>query len=227
VSPLICQGTPVHTYIHCAGGRCGISVKEVDGRVERRLYEHIAKQKQLVSKVLPTLERKPTELAEFHCMLIRKSFLDQHGPLDPKVLNTREHIDFCIAVMQKGGEIWLEPSSIVTYLHDTSVQFSDWAFFMYRWSDQSERSSLLYLRDKWDLTSDHTFQQRLKNVGWRQRMHVIRPYIKSLKSGIGQGKPGKWLEEGVVRADRVLNRLLFVWNERKPMPDGGEATRYG
>jgi glycosyltransferase involved in cell wall biosynthesis len=65
VSPLICQGTPIHTYIHCAGGRCGISVKEVDGRVERRLYEHIAKQKQLVSKVLPTLKRKPTELASF------------------------------------------------------------------------------------------------------------------------------------------------------------------
>lgn len=220
VSPLICQGTPIHTYIHCAGGRCGISVKQVDGRVERHLYEHIAKQKQLVSKVLPTLSRKQTELAEFHCMIIRKDYLDQHGPLDPHVLNTREHVDFCVSVMQNGGSVWLEPGSIVTYLYDTSLQLSDVPFFMYRWNDRAERASLLYLRNKWDLTIDKTFRLRLRNIGWRRRQHMIRPMIRSLTSGVGGRVLNRAIEEGLVLGDRVFNRLLVLWAERKPIADG-------
>jgi GT2 family glycosyltransferase len=220
VSPLICQGTPVHTFIHCAGGRCGIRVKEVDGRVERHLYEHIAKQKQRVDKVLPTLERKPTELAEFHCMMIRKSYLDEHGPLDPNVLNTREHVDFCVSAIKNGGSVWLEPNSIVTYLHDTSLRSYDVMFYMYRWGDRAERASLLYLRHKWDLTVDKTFEERLKHVGKRRRYFMIQPFARTLTSGAGGRKLNKAVVEGMVLADRVINRLLFIWNDRKTLPTG-------
>jgi GT2 family glycosyltransferase len=219
VSPLICQGTPVHTFIHCAGGRCGIREETVEGRLERHLYEHIAKQKQLVSKVLPTLERKPTELAEFHAMMIRKDYLDAHGALDPNVLNTREHVDFCIDVLRNGGSIWLEPKSIVTYLYDTRLHAHDVPFFMYRWSDQSERSSLLYLRDKWDLTIDKTFRLRLDNIGWRRRQHMIRPMITAVTRGAGGKMLHKVVEAALVRVDRLVNRAVVFWQERKPVPE--------
>ena len=119
------------------------------------------------------------------------------------MLNTREHVDFCISVMRNGGTVWLEPGSIVTYLYDTALRFCDVPFYMYRWGDRAEQASLLYLRDKWNLTIDDTFKQRLNQVGKRRR------YRRKLD---------KILIEGMVVADRAFNRLLFMWNDRKPVP---------
>lgn len=216
VSPLICQGTPLHTYIHCAGGRCGIRVKEVDGRVERRLYEQISKQKQLVSKVLPTLDRALTELAEFHCMMIRKEYLDQHGSLDEQVVNTREHVDFCLEVAQDGGTIWLEPASIVTYLYDTPLEGSDLSFFMMRWSDRWARSTLARLEEKHELTRDEqAVRQRMQVVRWRRKTSVIRPLLRRATRGVGGRWVEKGLEGGAIGVERLVSSILHAVNDRR------------
>ncbi|GAA3972933.1 glycosyltransferase family 2 protein [Allohahella marinimesophila] len=225
--PLICEGRPIHSIIHCAGGVCGIKSKpDEQGKIQRHLYELLAEQKKRVDKV--PLERKQTELAEFHCMMIRKDYLDEVGGLDPNVLNTREHVDFCISVMHKGGTVWLEPKSIVTYLFDTSLMHYDVPFFMYRWGDNSERSSLLYLKDKWNLTIDRMLQKRLDSIGKRRRHFMIVPFIKSLTGGKGGKRFNKALVEGSVLVDRGINRLLFAWNDRKPITIvGGESNHSG
>lgn len=44
ISPLICQGTPVHEIVHCAGGESGVLLENKDGNVRRRILEKIYKQ---------------------------------------------------------------------------------------------------------------------------------------------------------------------------------------
>ena len=76
VSALTCQGTPADEIVHCADGDCHISVGG-DGR--RHLIEKIHLQGQRVSDVRSQLRRTETELAEFHCMLVRSQIFEQIG----------------------------------------------------------------------------------------------------------------------------------------------------
>jgi hypothetical protein len=64
---------------------------KADGHLREKMY----KQKQQVTEVLPQLQRKQTELAEFHCVLVRTEIFEQIGFLDEAMLNTKEHLDFC------------------------------------------------------------------------------------------------------------------------------------
>ena len=167
----------------------------------------------MVSKVLPSLERKQTELAEFHAMLIRKDYLDQpvgcqraQHARARRLLHQR-HAQRRDGVAGAGLDRHVAQSvecvGRATYLYDTALRFCDVPFYMYRWGDRAEQASLLYLRDKWNLTIDDTFKQRLNQVGKRRR------YGRKLD---------KILIEGMVVADRAFNRLLFMWNDRKPVP---------
>src|SRR5688572_3017059 len=71
VSPLICQGTPVHETIHCAGGESGVRQKTDGGKVNRHIIEKIYRQGQRLPNVGDQLQRQQTGLAEFHCMMVR------------------------------------------------------------------------------------------------------------------------------------------------------------
>ena len=75
----------------------------------------------------------PTELVEFHCVLIRTDILARIGPLDEEILNDPHHVDFCMMVREAGGSIYLEPAAVVTQIAPPPVQWSDLAFFLQRW----------------------------------------------------------------------------------------------
>jgi len=221
VSPLICQGEPIHTYIHCAGGECGIrTYVKKDGTVKRRLFERIAKQRQRLDAVLPMLSRSQTQLAEFHCMMIRKDYLDAHGPLDEQVINTREHVDFCIEVAGNGGTVWLEPGSIVTYLHDSALEASDSGFFMMRWSERWARATMQRLQEKHGLSPDPDgLALRLRIVNWRRRALMIRPAVHRVTRGFGGRLVNRSLEYGFVPFERLAGRMLHAWNDRQASSD--------
>jgi GT2 family glycosyltransferase len=167
VGPLNFEQRPLFETVHFAGGDARIVVTKEGGRELCRLVDRIHK------KDIPA-SHEPTEVAEFHCMLVRTGVFRRLGGLDENMLSTRENIDFCLAVQQAGEKIILEPRSRITYLPPHPLQMSDVPYFALRWSDLWDLSSFHYLRDKWNLDEDEYFRRQYRNLGWRRREIMMR-----------------------------------------------------
>ena len=223
VSPLICQGTPLHEEVHCAGGECGILVEDLpleqsnarDMTVRRRIIEKIYKQGKRVVDVQSQLQRQKTGLAEFHCMIVRREIFQQIGFLDEALLNTKEHVDFCMLVAEAGGTVYLEPKSLVTYVPGVPLKWTDIHYYMLRWSDAWERESLQHLRQKWNLTEDEYFKNKYYRLGWRRNMAIIHPLTRKLFLGkFASRVVGKILR----LIDKQLNRYLTTIYAKRHLP---------
>ncbi|MFG6103580.1 glycosyltransferase [Leptothoe sp. EHU-05/26/07-4] len=204
VCPLTCIGKPLHQKIHLAGGEARIFTDLKGDKTHRRVHEKHYFVNRAVIDVEEQLHRRSCEFAEFHCMLVKRSVFDQIGVLDEKLLNTREHIDFCLNVSQTGGRIYCEPASVVTYVPDILYRWSDLAFFMLRWSDEWEVKSLKRFRKKWNLDKDKYFKKRYKRLGHRRHHAFLRPLVRKFTFG----KTIPWLEKLVIQLERQLNRML-------------------
>ncbi|MEL6501717.1 MAG: glycosyltransferase [Cyanobacteria bacterium J06623_1] len=201
VGPLMCQDEPVHQIVHFAGGESHI-YQDIRGR--RRLREKMYLQGKKVADIRDRLQRQETELAEFHCVLIRTSIFEQIGRLDEAMLNTKEHLDFCMQVAAAGGKIYFEPDCVVTYVPGPPLELSDLTYYMLRWSDAWVLNSLQRLREKWNLAEDSYFTTKYRGLGWRRRDSIIYPLIQTLTFG---GK-SNLLENILTRVDKRLNRYL-------------------
>lgn len=204
VGPLMCQNEPVHEIVHFAGGESHIFC-DIKGR--RRLREKMYLQGRKVADIRDRLKRQETELAEFHCVLVRTKIFEQIGKLDEGMLNTKEHLDFCMEVARSGGKIYFEPDCIVTYVPGPPLEISDLTYYMLRWSDAWVLDSLHRLREKWDLTEDSYFTSKYKGLGWRRRDSIIQPLTRSL-SNLTFGRKSYRLENLLTRIDKKLNRYL-------------------
>jgi GT2 family glycosyltransferase len=175
VSPLICEGLPLHSTIHFAGGDTHVDVVEQQGHVERHLVESIYRQGQRLADVRHELHRTRTNLAEFHCVMIRASVLDSVGPFDEALLSVRENVDFCLVVAENGGTLYLEPASVVTYAGYLPLRLSDIPYYLLRWNNGWTLDTLHHLRDKWRLTEDEYFQRQYTEqfLEWRRREFLI------------------------------------------------------
>lgn len=167
VGPLNFERRPLHRTVHFAGGDAHVAVTEEDGVKRRRIVDRIHKMPVPQSRV-------PTEVAEFHCMLVRLEVLRRLGGLDENMLSTRENIDFCLALREEGEHVYLEPASKITYLPPDPMHISDVPFFALRWSDLWDLSSFHYFRDKWRLDEDEYFRRQYENIGWRRRGLMMR-----------------------------------------------------
>jgi GT2 family glycosyltransferase len=176
VSPLLCQGTPIHEEVHCAGGESGV---RIDNN-RRRIIEKIYSQGRRVADVRPKLQRQKTGLAEFHCMMVRTEIFEKIGFLDEALLSTKEHVDLCMLVAQAGGTIYLEPESLVTYVPGPPLKWTDLHYYMLRWSDRWELESLKHLREKWNLSEDEYFQNKYKRLGGRRHMTIVHPFARKI-----------------------------------------------
>lgn len=175
VGPLYCIGQPLHQVIHMAGGEA--RVRETDGR--RQLHEKHRLCNAQVHDVRSQLHREPCELVEFHCLLACRDVLQEVGPLDERLLSTREHVDLCFTVRRAGGTVWFEPSSVVTYVVATSFPWTDIPYYLLRWSDSWARASLRHFEQKWTLdassgqltTSWLRPHRQIPLRGLRRRLH--------------------------------------------------------
>lgn len=201
VGPLMCEKKPIHQRVHFAGGESRI-VTDIKGR--RHLREKMYKQGQQVADLRPQLQRKKTELAEFHCVLVRTEIFEKIGLLDEGMLNTKEHLDFCITVAEAGGSVYFEPDALITYVPGPPLELTDIPFFMLRWSDAWQKASLDRLREKWDLAEDGYFQLKYKRLGWRRRGTIIKPLTRRLSFGF-ENKP---LKKFLSSIDKALNRYI-------------------
>ena len=207
VCPLICIGQPLHQKVHLAGGEARIVLELKGDQTRRRVHEKHYFVNRPVAEIQDQLHRRVCEFAEFHCMLVKREIFDQIGPLDTKLLSTREHIDFCLTVGQAGGSIYCEPDAVVTYVPDVLYRWSDLAFFMLRWSDEWEVKSLKRFRKKWDLGKDKKdkyFRKRFKRLGHRRHHAFLQPLIRRVTFG----HPVPWLEKSAIYLERQLNKLI-------------------
>ncbi|MEL6927274.1 MAG: glycosyltransferase [Cyanobacteria bacterium J06600_6] len=204
VGPLMCQDEPVHEIVHFAGGESHI-FQDIKGR--RRLREKMYLQGKKVADIRDRLKREETELAEFHCVLIKTSIFEQLGKLDEAMLNTKEHLDFCMQVREAGGKIYFEPDCVVTYVPGPPLEFSDLTYYMLRWSDAWVMNSLQRLREKWNLAEDAYFTSKYKGLGWRRRDSIIQPLAIAVTT-LTFGKMRYRLENILTRLDKRFNRYL-------------------
>jgi GT2 family glycosyltransferase len=223
VGPLTCIGRPVHQVIHNAGGKSQIITEVKGDRIQRHIYQSAALTGKAVAEVPEKLRRKQTDYVEFHCMLVRTEIFEQTGLLDEGMLATREHIDFCFMVTEAGGRIYSEREAVVTTdtvgieTNKTGIidwfgamqlpdfRWSDLPYFMLRWSDAWDLSSLHHLRNKWNLTEDEYFHKRYQKLGARRHELLIKPLVQRLT--FGQGSP--WLEKLLIALERPLNHYLY------------------
>jgi GT2 family glycosyltransferase len=201
VGPLMCQDKPVHEIVHFAGGESHIWV---DNTGRRRLREKMYDQGKQVAQVYDQLQRTQTELAEFHCVLVRTEIFEKVGVLDEEMLNTKEHLDFCMMVAQAGGTVYFEPACIVTYVPGPPLEWTDIHYYMLRWSDAWTLSSLNRLRDKWNLSEDGYFQAKYKKLGWRRYVTIIKPAARRLTFGFGT----RLVAGGIGVIEHAINRYL-------------------
>ena len=218
VGPLMCQDKPLHEIVHFAGGECHIWLDKT-GR--RRLREKMYMQGQQVAQLGDKLQRQQTELAEFHCVLVRTEIFEQVGPLDEAMLNTKEHLDFCMSIAQAGGTVYFEPACVVTYVPGPPLKWTDLHYYMLRWSDAWTLSSLHRLRDKWDLAEDGYFKTKYKELGWRRKMSIIDPLTFSITLGLSD----QLFEPILIRLDKALNRYITTRHrQRQSQSRQGQAS---
>ena len=110
VGPLCLIGELDEQRVHMASGDARI--EERNG--QRALVERHNHSGKRVEDIQHWLRREPSEVVEFHTLLARTSLFARLGPLDEGLLNTREHVDFCLRVRAAGEGIYFEPRSVMT-----------------------------------------------------------------------------------------------------------------
>ncbi|WP_036483564.1 glycosyltransferase family 2 protein [Myxosarcina sp. GI1] len=223
VGPLMCQNKPLHEIVHFAGGESHI-VTDVNGK--QHIREKMYKQGQKVAEVRPQLKRMPTELTEFHCMLVRTKIFEQIGTFDEAMLNTKEHLDFCMLVTAAGETVYFEPDSIMTYVQG-SLELSDIHYFMLRWSNAWTVNSLEHLRQKWDLETDGYFKSKYKKLGWRRREQIISPLSRRLSLGLNPkylGKIFRLLDKNILNPYLTYRHARQQLNHRQKLAFAARQT---
>jgi hypothetical protein len=167
------EGDRNHQVVHCAGGEIEI-VASFDG--SKTL---ISRQDELGTKPedLPTLHRQKTGLVEFHCVMVTRKCLDAiGGKFDETLRTTREHVDLCLEGQQAGFEIYLEPTSRVSYGQEEPIRLWDLPYFMFRWSEHATQATIEAFEAKWRVKLDPGRLQIAEARRRRARREVLRRY---------------------------------------------------
>jgi len=209
VSPVILQEGAHGIVIHMVGGTCGI--EHIDGSVRFR-EDHVLMGSPL--EELPPLTRHPIGYVEFHCVLASRPALDACFPLDEALRSNRDHSDLTLHVQQLGGEIWLEPSAVITELVlPDRLPRPDRGFYAVRWSDAWNRSSLARFQEKWDLDPDDPMDEH--DLMW---LSVHRLYGNRAYGGLFGSLPSRPRRAAIRVADRAKQATINARGLTRPRP---------
>jgi len=221
VGPLYCNDDPALGLIHMAGGLA--HVREEGGR--RAFYEAHRFPRRLLAEVGGELEREPTELVEYHCMLLRTEVFDKFGPQDPRYLSCGESLDICLRLREAGYPVYLEPTARVSNQQPPPFVWSDLPYYLLRWSDEWNRISLRCFREHWSIPENDWWIG--DHFGWlTSHRELARTWaIATLRKRLGWRR-GKALADRlvgaiqarVVRADLARRPELAEYEESAPRP---------
>lgn len=224
VAPLTCHGIPEHSEIHHAGGDYAID-GDMDGFFAqdpaqgRRFDEVMHGHKLKVADVAGTLQRQVTGMCEFHCVLARRSVFDKIGPLDEKLLSTKEHIDFSMCVRAAGGTVFFEPASLVTYVFPCRARPlnpEDRAFFALRWSDAYGRRSLEHFIAKWGLETKPSYVEDKRAIYAMRRMQgILIPMMREMPVIGKNEKAARMAARASLGVERVWSELQVRRQDRQ------------
>jgi glycosyltransferase involved in cell wall biosynthesis len=217
VGPVYCVGDPAKRIVHMAGGDAHI-VEEGGKRIYREQHRLTGRR---LPELGPDLHRCESELAEFHCMLIRTSVLKRLGPLDERLLCSREHIDFCMLAREAGGTVFLEPSAVVSYMVPPPFALYDIPFYLLRWSDEWGFMTVRHFHRKWRLDNpDHEVIEK-----WiRAQRRILFGRTRKVSIGLFGWRLGNWIFETAARtAEAIMVPLAKRYNPHPPAAGGNQA----
>jgi GT2 family glycosyltransferase len=202
VVPIYCIGREPHQYVHMAGGDIRVEVENG----EKMFYEEHFGVGSSLAEITRTLQRQPVKEGEFHCLLVRMDAFDRLGPLDEDLLSTADHLDLSMAIKQAGGQIYIEPRSVVTYTSPPEFRWSDLAFFLLRWSTRWNRQSIHAFSSKWGLgdSEDSWQKQHFEWLERHRRMYLDRPPIRYVRGALRR----LWGQERQDRMDTLVDRWI-------------------
>jgi GT2 family glycosyltransferase len=203
VGPLYLMGAIERRFVHMAGGI--VTVSEAGGR--RVLHEHHRYPHTALASIPRPLTREPVDLVEFHCMLVQAATLRRLGRLDEQLLSAPEHIDLCMAVRAAGGQVYFEPAAMVSYVPPPPFHRSDLPFFLLRWSDAWNASSLRHFNQKWHVDIQPEYADWLTS----HRRTVLEPVHQLVHRLLGWRR-GTWVEKRVVHP---IEALVNDWVVRR------------
>ncbi|HEY4274181.1 MAG TPA: glycosyltransferase [Rhizomicrobium sp.] len=189
ISPLVCEGTPLHSRVHQATGTYARDKAAFFAAPygERELIDVMTFHSTPLDQVRDQLRREATDSCEFHCIMVRKSLLEKMGPLpfDEELYATKEHIDFCMTAAKLGAQPVFEPSAVVTYVfpnRKNPMTPEDIDYFLLRWSPEWQTHSLDYLQKKWGLTDGGELKEVRDPTYMRMRHYqgYIRPTVQKM-----------------------------------------------
>ena len=224
VAPLTCQGLPAHTEIHHAGGDYApggdmAGFFEADPEQGRAFDEVMHGQAEKVSDWEGRLERRETGMCEFHCVLARRDVFDRIGPLDERMLSTKEHIDFSMSVKAAGGRVVFEPSSVVTYVFPCRARplnVEDWPFFALRWSDAYGQRSLEHFIAKWGLRTKPSYVREKRGIYAMRRMQgILIPMMRRMPLIGRHDRLAKVMARVSMAPERLVNAGHVARHDRR------------
>jgi len=196
VGPLYMQSLRGELRVHMFGGT--IRVRDEQGRPayfekHNLTHEFLNGERKLM--------RQATDLIEFHTLLMNMDAYRSLGPLDEKLFSCSEHADLCLTVKSAGKQIYLEPSSVITYQVPDRLDVIDREYFALRWSETWTQASLERLAEKYAIPS--------KDVGLRQ----VGKFVRRHRQGVMTPYPriGGWLGTKWHRFRRVIGQPLDKW----------------
>ena len=132
------------------------------------------------------------------------------------MLATKEHLDFCMSVIEHGGRVVLEPTSVVTYLipnRHNPVTPEDWPYFLVRWSPTWQRRSIARFHEKWGLAEEGYVERRQRMFGWRHDEGVAKAIARKVPL-LGRTESGVFIGKNLLRpALRVASRALVAYED--------------
>jgi GT2 family glycosyltransferase len=204
VGPVYCEHEPIAQRIHMAGGTAEIIVEQ-GRRALRESHRYYGKS---LAQIGPSLRREPVEQIEFHCALVRMDTFQRLGPLDEALLSAAEHTDLCLLVRAAGGEVYLEPKSVVTYVPASRFDPTDLPYYQLRWSHAWNEATLDRFGSKWDLPADDPGLCALRKWLSGHRRLAFEPSRQA--SRIFGRRGAKWLDKLVFAPwEEASNRVRF------------------
>jgi len=147
VAALTCEGPPAATIIHQAGGLLeAIRTEEGISLFDR----HRLAEAPLAGATLPGIEH---HVCELHCMLVRRSLLEELGGLDERLVS-REQVDLALRLLVLEAKVTFAEDAVVTYMARDAFDPVDLRYHLFRWSDRHVVESLDAFESTWGVALD-------------------------------------------------------------------------
>jgi GT2 family glycosyltransferase len=204
VGPLYCEFEPEAKRIHMFGGEVEIR-NSSEGVPEYHEQHHLAHLP--LNELTAPLTAKQTQLIEFHTVLVQMKAFEKTGRFDEGFFSHAEHGDFCLQVTKSGGDIWVEPRSVITYAPPKRLLGEDRKYFLLRWSEAWCGASYARMSEKYGVPLKSRGVKRGHRWLARHRRFSL-PWLFRVKRSLG-AKLGSRFEKSIAAP------LETLWNKHR------------